>query len=68
MTKTYTCRDVGVPCDWQVRGESDEDVMRKIREHARTAHNMEKIPADLEPKVRQAIRTISPPPPPRSGR
>jgi predicted small metal-binding protein len=56
VAKTYTCRDVGVPCDWRVRGETEEEVMRKIREHAKTTHNMQQIPPDLEPKVRQAIR------------
>lgn len=56
MAKTYTCRDVGVDCDWRVRGETSDEVMRKIREHARTTHRMEKIPADLEPKVWAAIR------------
>jgi predicted small metal-binding protein len=39
-----------------VRGENEEEVMREIREHAKTTHNMQQIPADLEPKVRQAIR------------
>jgi predicted small metal-binding protein len=56
MAKTHTCSDVGVPCDWRVRGDNDEDVMKEIREHAKTEHNMQEIPAELEPKVRQAIR------------
>jgi predicted small metal-binding protein len=56
MAKTYTCRDVGVDCDWTVRGETEEEVMSKIREHARTTHKMDEIPSDLAPKVRAAIR------------
>jgi predicted small metal-binding protein len=56
MPKTYTCRDVGVACDWRVRGETNDEVMKKIREHARATHKMKKIPADLEPKVWAAIR------------
>jgi predicted small metal-binding protein len=56
MAKTYTCRDVGVDCDWTVRGETEEEVMSKIREHARTTHKMTEIPKDLAPKVRAAIR------------
>jgi len=47
MAKTYTCRDVGVDCDWKVSGKD---------EHARTVHKMDPIPADLERKVRAAIR------------
>jgi predicted small metal-binding protein len=56
MAKTYTCRDVGVDCDWKVRGNDEADVMRKIKDHARTAHKMDPIPPDLERKVRAAIR------------
>jgi predicted small metal-binding protein len=56
MPKTYTCRDVGVDCDWKVRGRDEAEVMGKIREHARQVHKMDPIPANLEPKVRAAIR------------
>ena len=56
MPKTYTCRDVGVDCDWKVRGETAEELMKKIAAHARTTHNMEEIPKDLVSKVRAAIR------------
>ena len=56
MAKTYTCRDVGVDCDWKVSGKDEADVMNKIKEHARTVHKMDPIPADLERKVRAAIR------------
>ena len=44
MPKTYTCRDAGVPCDWKVRGETEDEIMRKIRDHARTTHKMNEIP------------------------
>jgi predicted small metal-binding protein len=52
----YTCRDVGVDCDWRARGEDEAEVMGKIREHARQEHNMDPIPAEVEQKVRDAIR------------
>ncbi len=56
MPKTYACRDVGVDCDWRVRGNDEAEVMRKIRDHARVVHKIDPIPADLERKVRAAIR------------
>jgi predicted small metal-binding protein len=56
MPKTYTCRDVGVDCDWTARGRDEAEVMGKIREHAREVHNLDPIPAELEQKVRGAIR------------
>jgi predicted small metal-binding protein len=56
MRKTYTCRDVGVDCDWRAGGKDEAEVMGKIREHARQEHNLDPIPAELEQKVRDAIR------------
>ncbi len=56
MAKTYTCRDVGVDCDWKVGGGDEAEVMRKIRDHARAVHKMDPIPPDLERKVRAAVR------------
>jgi predicted small metal-binding protein len=56
MAKTYTCRDVGVDCDWKVGGGDEAEVMPKIRDHARAVHKMDPIPPDLERKVRAAIR------------
>lgn len=34
MAKTYTRRDVGVDRDWCTGGETEEEVMANIQEHA----------------------------------
>lgn len=54
--KVIRCRDVGVDCDYTARGETEEDILRQCREHARKDHGMEEIPEELAAKVRQAIR------------
>jgi predicted small metal-binding protein len=56
MAKTVSCRDVGMDCDFVAKGETNEDIMRQAAEHARTAHNMNEIPAEVADKVRNAIR------------
>jgi predicted small metal-binding protein len=56
MPRTYTCRDVGVDCDWRTTGATEEEVMRNVREHARATHNLQEIPQDLERQVRAAIK------------
>ena len=56
MAKTVSCRDVGMDCDFVAKGETNEDIMRQAAEHARTAHNMNEIPAEVVDKVRGAIR------------
>ena len=51
-----SCRDVGVDCDFVARGETEQDILRQTAEHARTAHNITEIRAELAEKVRGAIR------------
>jgi predicted small metal-binding protein len=56
MAKTVSCRDVGADCDFVARGNSEEEIMSQIDEHARTEHNMSEVPAELREQVRAAIR------------
>lgn len=56
MAKTMSCRDVGADCDFVARGNSEEEIMAQVSEHARTAHKMSDIPPEVVEKVRGAIR------------
>ena len=56
MTKVVSCRDVGMDCDFVAHGETEQDILEQCAEHARTAHNMTAIPAEVAEKVRGAIR------------
>ena len=56
MAKVVSCRDVGVDCDFVAKGETEQDILQQCTEHARSAHNMTEIPAELVDKVRDAIR------------
>jgi predicted small metal-binding protein len=58
MAKELRCRDVGMDCDFQARGESEEDVLRQAATHASTVHNITDMPPELAAKVRSAIRTV----------
>ena len=56
MARTMSCRDVGPDCDFVARGETDEEVMGQVAEHARTAHGMEEVPPELAQKAQAAIK------------
>ena len=56
MAKTITCRDVGVDCDFVAKGATEQEVLEKCAEHARTDHGMTELPPDLAAKVRGAIK------------
>jgi predicted small metal-binding protein len=56
MTKSFGCSDVGVNCNWTTTADSEEDIMKKIKEHANNVHGFKEIPQDLEDKVKSAIK------------
>ena len=59
MAKSIKCMDVGVACDFEARAENEEELMKKVHEHARTAHGMNEIPPELVAKVKKAIRDVN---------
>ena len=58
MPKKLTCRDVGVDCDFEATGETEEEILQKAAQHAKEAHGMSEIPEELVEKCKQAIREL----------
>ena len=56
MQKVLRCNDVVPGCDAEVRGSSDEEILRQAVEHAREAHGLKEIDAATAEAVRAAIR------------
>ena len=56
MARTYTCLDVGVDCDWKTTGETEDEVMANIQEHAAKIHPDIELTSDLVAAVRDAIK------------
>ena len=63
MSKTFACKDIGLECDFEANAESEEELMQKIAEHAKEAHNMEQIDEATMAKVEAAIKDESVPEP-----
>ena len=57
--KTITCREAGFECDYVVKGETEEEVMKRGAEHAMKDHVMKEadITSEFKEKVRVLIRT-----------
>jgi predicted small metal-binding protein len=52
----FRCSDVGPKnCDWQVSGNSEDEMMPKIEQHGREKHNM-KPDDEMRRKVHGAIQ------------
>ena len=58
MEKRLLCGDVVPGCAAEVRGATEEEILRQAVEHARTAHGIEKIDEQTAAKVKAAIRTV----------
>jgi predicted small metal-binding protein len=58
MAKSMKCSDVGVACDFEATAPTEAELMKKLQEHARTAHGFKDIPPELVAKVKAAIRDV----------
>lgn len=58
MAKQMRCRDLGMNCDFEARGNTDEEVLQQAAGHARSAHQINEMPPELTAKVKAAIRTV----------
>ncbi|MGH7627837.1 MAG: DUF1059 domain-containing protein [Gemmatimonadales bacterium] len=57
MAKHLRCRDLGMNCDFEARGATEEDILRQAAAHAQHAHQIAEMPPELASQVRAAIRT-----------
>jgi predicted small metal-binding protein len=46
MGKVLRCREVNVDCDFVARGKTEEEVLKKAVEHAKTDHKIKRITKD----------------------
>lgn len=56
MSKELHCGDIMDGCKHVVRGESEEEVMRKGAQHAKEAHGMAEMDEATQAKVKSKIR------------
>jgi predicted small metal-binding protein len=53
--KEFNCGKLVPDCDTVIHGESDQEILEKVAIHAREAHGMDAVPADVEDNVRALI-------------
>lgn len=56
MAKVLRCKDVGTDCDFEARGETEEEIMEQAAKHAKESHGLDEIPQEMAKKVQAAIR------------
>ena len=56
--KQLGCRDLGADCSFMVRAESEDEVMKLVREHMCRIHGGCEIAFDLKDKIQKSIKTV----------
>ena len=56
MGKLLKCRDVGVDCDVEIRGDTDAEILSKAAEHAKGCHQGVQMTPAVQAKIRAAIK------------
>jgi predicted small metal-binding protein len=53
--KKLLCQDAGFgECNWEFLGDTDDEVLRKAREHGKRMHNAELDESKLRGRIRNA--------------
>lgn len=56
MAKALYCKDLGQGCDWVGRAETEEELLKKVAEHAKTVHGITEISPEMMKQVKEAIK------------
>ena len=56
MAKVLKCRDVGVDCDFEARGNSVDEILLKAAQHAAGCHKGVQLTPELQAKIKAAIK------------
>jgi predicted small metal-binding protein len=53
---SFACKDIGMDCKFQTTAPTEADLMKKIADHAKSAHKIDPVPSDLMAKIKKAIK------------
>lgn len=56
MRKMLECGQIVPGCNFVAHGETEDDIMMKAAEHARSAHGIERMSEPLREKIRSVIK------------
>ncbi len=56
MAKVLRCRDLGLDCDEEVRGDSVDDILQKAYAHAMEKHQGLQVTSELVEQAKAAVK------------
>ncbi len=58
MTKSISCADAGADCSWSTTAETEDELMKKVAEHAKEEHEGMEVTPELVAKIKSHIKEI----------
>ena len=58
MAKSISCADAGDDCNWSATAETEEELMKKVAEHAKEEHEGMEVTPELVAKIKSHIKEI----------
>lgn len=58
MTKKVQCTDIGLECDYEARGLTEDDVLTQVAVHAKEDHPDVQLDQEVIARVREEIRDV----------
>lgn len=55
MGKVIFCKDLGMNCGWAACADTEEELLKKVADHAASAHGINELSEELITKGRVAI-------------
>ncbi|HUJ09855.1 MAG TPA: DUF1059 domain-containing protein [Verrucomicrobiae bacterium] len=56
--KEVRCKDAGVDCDFVAQAETEQELMKKVAQHAREKHGMTQVTPEMAAKVKKLIHDV----------
>ncbi len=53
---TFACKDVGMQCNFKAEGKTEDEIMKKVKEHAAKVHNLKDISPEMMQKIKGAVK------------
>ena len=57
--KQLTCSDSGAECGFQVRAETEDEVIAAAKGHAQRIHGIAEVPEQMEAHMRELVKTVT---------
>ena len=58
MVRSFACADIGMSCNFRARANTDDDLWKKISDHAKKVHNIQNMDREMMAKIQGVIKDV----------